>query len=136
MRPRVCAAIIRENKILMVRHKYNGQKYWTLPGGGVEFGENHEQAIIREVLEETHLNIEVVQFLFEEPYTNGTTYCYLGKVDELAEANLGSDPEEKDLPPQDRMLREVDWHSLERMRNDRQVSKVVEWLSKNRNQAV
>ena len=136
MRPRVCAAIIRDNKILMVRHEHEARSYWTLPGGGVEPGENIEQAVLREVLEETHLHIEVAQFLFEEPYTNGTTYCYLATVNELAEAKLGSDPEERDLPSQDRMLQEVDWHSLESMKNDRQVSKVLEWLSKNGNQAV
>lgn len=136
MRPRVCAAIIREDKILMVRHEHNGRSYWTLPGGGVEVGEDHEQAVIREVFEETHLQTKVVQFLFDEPYSNGTTYCYLAAVDGFGEAKLGSDPEEKELLPQDRILQEVNWHSLESKRSDRQVSKVLEWLSKNDNQAV
>lgn len=33
--------------------------YWTLPGGGLEFGESPEQAVVREVLEETGLHIRV-----------------------------------------------------------------------------
>ena len=134
IRPRVCAAIIYEDKILMVRHKRNDRSYWTLPGGGVEEGENHEQAVMREVYEETHLQIKVIRFLFDEPYSNGTTYCYLAKVDGSEDAKLGSDPEEKEIPPRDRILQEVNWHSLESKRYDRQVSKVLECLSRNDNQ--
>jgi ADP-ribose pyrophosphatase YjhB (NUDIX family) len=33
--------------------------YWTLPGGGLEFGESPEQAVVREVFEETGLHIRV-----------------------------------------------------------------------------
>ena len=32
---------------------------WTLPGGGLEFGESPEEAVIREVEEETGLKIKV-----------------------------------------------------------------------------
>ena len=49
MRPRVCAAILRGNEILMVRHEHDGRKYWTFPGGKVEPGETPEQAVLREV---------------------------------------------------------------------------------------
>jgi len=45
----------KENKILMVHNKGSG---WSLPGGAVEEGETLEQAVIREVKEETNLTIE------------------------------------------------------------------------------
>lgn len=113
----------------MVKHQDHGKNYWTLPGGGVIESESLEQATIREVLEETHLDINVVKLLFEEPYEYGISYCFLATVKDSVEAELGHDPEEKDVPPQHRMLQEVGWHSLETMKHDQQVSKVMATLT-------
>ena len=57
--------------ILRVRHTGGGDNFWTLLGGGIENGESHKQALIREVREETSLNIRVVRLLFKEPYSIG-----------------------------------------------------------------
>ena len=112
----------------MVRHQDNGRSYWTLPGGGVNEGESLEQAVVREVLEETSLDIKVVKFLFEEQYEYGISYCFLASAISEAEAKLGSDPEEKNVDYHLSMLQEVGWHSLESMKNDQQVSKVIALL--------
>ena len=56
----VGAVIVDGGKVLIVKRKYDplaGQ--WSLPGGGVELGETLEDSIVREMLEETGLNIEV-----------------------------------------------------------------------------
>ncbi len=37
---------------------------WSPPGGGVEFKENVEKALIREFREETHTTIAIDEFLF------------------------------------------------------------------------
>ena len=52
------ALILNANEVLLCRlskqlPKWEG--YWTLPGGGIEFGESPEEAMIREVEEETGL---------------------------------------------------------------------------------
>jgi len=54
----VSAAIFRDGRVLIVRRaRPPAHGLYTLPGGGVELGETLEQAIIREVREETGLEI-------------------------------------------------------------------------------
>ena len=54
----VGAIILNENKILLEKRKNApGKGKWTVPGGLVELGENIEQAVIREVKEETGLDV-------------------------------------------------------------------------------
>jgi len=55
----VGAVIIREGKILLEKRKNNpGKGKWSIPGGLVELGENVEKTVIREVKEETGLDVE------------------------------------------------------------------------------
>jgi 8-oxo-dGTP diphosphatase len=55
-------AFIRENgRVLLQRRSDNG--YWNLPGGGLELGESLAQACLREVREETGLEIEIVRLI-------------------------------------------------------------------------
>jgi ADP-ribose pyrophosphatase YjhB (NUDIX family) len=57
----VSAAIFRDGRVLIVRRATPpAHGLYTLPGGGVEIGETLEQAVIREVREETALDIEPV----------------------------------------------------------------------------
>ncbi|MCL4218681.1 MAG: NUDIX hydrolase [Candidatus Hydrogenedentes bacterium] len=53
------AIVADEGKLLLVKHQKEGETYWLLPGGGVDFGESLEEALVREVKEETNLDIEV-----------------------------------------------------------------------------
>ena len=57
----VSAAIFRDGRVLIVRRaRPPAHGLHTLPGGGVELGETLEQAVIREVREETGLDVAPV----------------------------------------------------------------------------
>jgi 8-oxo-dGTP diphosphatase len=58
----VSAAIFRDGRVLIVRRAQPpAHGLYTLPGGAVEVGETLEQAVIREVREETALEIKPFQ---------------------------------------------------------------------------
>jgi mutator protein MutT len=61
------AVVVHEGKVLLCNTKSTG-KYW-FPGGGVVLGEKLEEAIKREVREETGIEIEIEKFLtFKEVF--------------------------------------------------------------------
>jgi len=79
---RTVAAIIEfpNNKILLVKRKtvvFKG--YWALPGGRVDAGETVEQAVVREVKEETGLDVKIVRKIgeyHESGVQDGIEYDY------------------------------------------------------------
>lgn len=70
VRIRICGICFKENQILLAKHEPLGEKgyLWAPPGGGVEFGESFEDCLIREMQEETGLEIKVHKFLFANEY--------------------------------------------------------------------
>jgi ADP-ribose pyrophosphatase YjhB (NUDIX family) len=66
LKPRVTAAVLVEknNQFLLARrNKENAFGKWIIPGGGVEFGETTKEAGIREIKEETSLDVEIKKFI-------------------------------------------------------------------------
>ena len=58
-----CIAVA-EKKILLVRQKVNRHRHWSLPGGRLEQHETIEEALIREIHEETGLCTRIVKLLY------------------------------------------------------------------------
>lgn len=125
-RNRAFSAIIHDGKIAMVKHERSDNSFWTLPGGGVEEGEELEDAAIREAKEEVNLKITIIRYLFRTEYTKGTEYCFLAIPSEECELKLGCDPEFGD---DDQILKEAAWIDVSEVREDKQVSKVLEALT-------
>lgn len=61
------AALVRNSKgeVLLIQQSKGSQKpaYWLLPGGGVEFGETAEEALIRELNEELGMSAIKLEFI-------------------------------------------------------------------------
>jgi 8-oxo-dGTP diphosphatase len=64
-RVRVAALVVSGDSILLVLHRKEGREYYLLPGGGVEPGETEEEALKRELLEETGLAVTPLKLLFQ-----------------------------------------------------------------------
>lgn len=56
--------VVYDHKVLIlkrVRPSRDGLGYWELPGGGLEYGETPHEALIRELKEETNLDIQILK---------------------------------------------------------------------------
>lgn len=75
---------MHEGKVLLVNHpRYNK---WISPGGHIELDEDSDQALEREIVEETGLEVEIIADRpdFETP---GTTTLYTPAYMDIHEAN-------------------------------------------------
>lgn len=106
-----------EDKMLLVRQHHDDKDIWMAPGGRIEEDESAVEAAIREVKEETDLDIDIKGLLWhvEEVSDRGQRFVnfFLGEIKEdTAEAVLGFDPE---LDADNQVLREVRFMSREEM---------------------
>ncbi len=79
MRKAVRAIIVRGNKLLAMKRNKFGKEYYTLVGGGIDYGESAEQALAREVREESGLTVTDCRLVYIEEAGDpfGTQYIYL-----------------------------------------------------------
>lgn len=90
----VGAIIFQEDQVLLIkRGKEPSFGQWSIPGGVVHLGETLEQAVIREIREETHLEVEVLALvkvldrIFRDP--EGRVAYHYVLVDFLCQCRTG-----------------------------------------------
>jgi len=78
MRKAVRAIVINDDKMLVMKRDKFGKQYFTLVGGGIDFGEEPLQSLLREIKEESGLQVKDPKLVFVEhsgdPY--GDQYIY------------------------------------------------------------
>ena len=81
---RVGAIIVRNGKVLMVKSEFGDYCYSV--GGRIKFGETAEQAVVREVFEETgvHMTVDRLGYVSEVYFYNDSPKAFGKPVYELA----------------------------------------------------
>jgi len=98
IRVRVGGLYIEEGKLLLVKLKspISGDDIWIPPGGGVDYKESLESALIREFYEETSLEITVGDLLFTSELIEREFHVlefFFEVFKEKGVVRLGIDPE-------------------------------------------
>ena len=91
---RVCVRglIIHDNCIAL--NEFNDGEHYNLPGGGAEPGETIREAVVREIKEETGLDVEVGELLFvvdHEPNKCGSRIGDIHKLHLIFRCSLAGD---------------------------------------------
>lgn len=109
---RVVGIIINDSKILLMRRFKNGQEYYIFPGGSIENGETEEDALKREIKEETSLLIANNRKLFEVENQGRREAYYL--IKEFDGAPEIGNPEKERITEQNQY--HLEWVRLSAMR--------------------
>jgi ADP-ribose pyrophosphatase YjhB (NUDIX family) len=103
----------KDNRILMVKQHHEDKDIWMVPGGGIEEGESSMAAAIREMNEETGMEVEIGRMIWhtEEVSDRGQRFVnfFLGRL-KGGHLHLGADPE---FDSEHQVLREVKFMSRE-----------------------
>lgn len=93
MHIRAAAIITDKDQILVIERWKNGRHYFVIPGGTTEPGESLEETAIREIREETSLEIVIDQKVFED-HNEGWADCTYFTVKEFSGTpNIENSPE-------------------------------------------
>jgi len=117
LRSRVNGILIQDNKMLMIRHQMSATKYfWSVPGGGMMFGEDAKENLKREFLEETGLVIEVGEYLFVHEFLDPPLHAielFFEVKQTSGKLGIGIDPE---LETDKQIIKEVCFLSMEEIK--------------------
>ena len=81
----VAAIIMKDGRLFATQRGYGDYKdWWEFPGGKIEPGETPEEALVREIREELHAEIEVIRLVdtveYDYPKFHMAMSCYLCRL--------------------------------------------------------
>ena len=97
MRIRAATILIENERIALIERHKAGRHYFTIPGGGVDPGETPEEAALREMEEETGLQVAILRLVAEVWFKGNQQLYYLV---EWVGGEFGSGQGEEMLKPQ------------------------------------
>ena len=107
--PRVQAIVVREQRVLMVKHRSQGAEWWCLPGGALEIGETPAQGALRELHEECQVIGKIIRQTSSVCYSpDDQTISFLVDIGDQKPL-LGTDP---DVDEESQVLADLQWLRL------------------------
>ena len=100
MRIRAGVVLIEDDKVALIERYRDGKHYFVFPGGGADKDETPEQAAVREMKEETGLQVIVKKLVAVIHFELSTQYYYLAKYTS-GEYGTGEGEEYTDADPDD-----------------------------------
>ena len=101
----------------MIRHQMSNEKYfWSVPGGGMMYGEDAKENLKREFLEETGLVIVVGEYLFVHEFLDPPLHAielFFEVRQTSGKLGIGIDPE---LETDQQIIKEVRFLSMEEIK--------------------
>jgi 8-oxo-dGTP diphosphatase len=118
--------LVKGRQVLLVGNDFgDGTLRWGLPGGNLDPGEAFEEAVVREVLEETGLVVRAVQLRYITEHIGSSIYwlTFTYEVEELGgELGVFQDP--------DKVIRSVRWVPFDELPNLISDPSILEPLAK------
>lgn len=109
-----------EDRLLLVRQHHENRDIWMVPGGGIEDGETAVEAAVREMKEETNLDVSIGRMVWhvEEVSERGQRFVnfFLGRLSG-GELKMGADPEFDEKHQRIREVRFVSQDEMQTMEN-------------------
>lgn len=106
IRNSVKAIIIQDGKLLCNKNKDKRGVFYCVPGGGQEYQESLDDALVRECLEEISVEVEVGEMLFVRDYIgrnhdgqarlqriHQVEFFFRCRIDEEADPKMGTGPD-------------------------------------------
>lgn len=116
LRSRVNGILIQDEKLLMIKHMMSeDREFWSVPGGGMVYGQSASDNLKREFLEETGLEVAVGDYLFVHEYLDPPLHAmeHFFLVEKIGgQMKLGIDPE---LASAEQILTELRWMTVDEL---------------------